>query len=90
MPILEMLDVAPMPLKVPAVELEQRNAYEGFIKRVADVEGKIGKLSLAEEEKVSSVRMRLSHAARRLEVPIRSWTAGGDVYFRVDATRKKD
>lgn len=81
MPKLELVEAAPAPSKVSQEVLQERRMYEEYIVKVAE-KGKIGKLDLDDDEPIAGVRMRLSHASRRLGRPIDMWAVENTIYFR--------
>ena len=91
MPTLDILatEVAPVPSKGTNAEQEARSAYEGFIWRINEMDDKVGKLTLEGGERLGSVRMRLSHAARRLNKGLEVWQANGNLYFKVVERKTK-
>lgn len=84
MPVLEMVDEkdAPKPVMVKPEVLAERQTYEDYIKSVAKT-GRIGKLALDSDDELLSVRLKLSHAARRVEQPIEAWSVDRAIYFHV-------
>ena len=90
MPLMEVLtpDQVPAPdrAKLPPEVAKERQAFEDYIAKVKGT-GKVGHLVPEEDERVGSIRMKLSHASRRLQVPLITWGVNGSVYFKVGTDR---
>ncbi len=86
MPTFETIAVAEAPKptnkNVSSVVLAERAEYDEYLRTVIKTE-KIGVLVPdGGPEKPSNVRMKLSHAARRLQVGLEMWMVDGRIYFK--------
>ena len=75
-----------IPLIKDKSSAELRADFEQLIR---DADGGVGELRLSSADRVRSLRVRLSQAARRLGTSLEIWESDGRLYFRRELKRRR-